>query len=141
MMMMPAVFDMINLLYYTRVAGQDRSTIKFAAAHEKVAMGIRAKIPALLIEHLRATNRTALPPVLRRLIVLVCWLQSIGESFHDANIATNECWRKALSSTSPVSIRRLLTPLGCRVANRAVLCSPHHHERRRSPMLDIAVSA
>jgi hypothetical protein len=108
--MIPAVFDMTYLLSWTRVSGQDRSTIKFAAAHEKMAMGIRAKIPALLIEHLRTTDRTALPPVLRRLIVLVCWFQPIRESFHDANIATNECWRKALSLTSTVSIRSLLTP-------------------------------
>jgi hypothetical protein len=53
-------------------------------------MGIRAKITALLIKHPRTTNRTTLPPALRRLVVIVSWFYSMGRSFHDDNIATNE---------------------------------------------------
>ena len=72
-MMMPAVFDMTNLLFLSARDGQDRSKIEFAAAHEKMTMGIRAKVTALLIEHPRTTNRTTLPPALRRVVVIVSW--------------------------------------------------------------------
>jgi len=81
------------------VTGQDRSTIEFAAAHEKVTIGIRTKVTALLIEHLGTTDRTTLPPALQRRIVIVCGFWSIRKFFHNANISTNECWRKALSWT------------------------------------------
>jgi hypothetical protein len=57
--------------------GQDRdeinmeSTVKFAAAHKKMTLVIGAKVTALLIEHLRTTQRTTFPPVFR-IVVGLC---------------------------------------------------------------------
>jgi hypothetical protein len=35
----------------------------------------------------------------------VRWFQSIARRFHAANIATNECWRKAFHGQSSVLLR------------------------------------
>jgi hypothetical protein len=59
-----------------------------------MTLAIGAKVTTLLIEHLRATERTTFPPVFRILVVGLCWFGSLGD-FHQSNITTNERGRKA----------------------------------------------
>jgi hypothetical protein len=48
---------------------KNSSAVEFAAAHEKVAIGIGADVFAFLIDEFRIANRTIVPPVFFRLVL------------------------------------------------------------------------
>jgi hypothetical protein len=48
---------------------KNSSAVEFAAAHEKVAIGIGADVFTFLIDQFRIANRTIVPPVFFRLVL------------------------------------------------------------------------